>query len=161
MRGARDEDGYPVAGGSLIVRRRLRERDRHAAASGGILDPHADPFADHHRIGSSCEYGDVAPPGDAVPGLTADEAIAVYGAANPNFQLPEGATSQLGYYTAAVGDGTYRHKDQLAWGLTWHECIHSGELSESPSESILSCTFWMFLDANTGEGLEGEWQLGA
>ena len=101
-----------------------------------------------------------APPGDAVPGLTADEAIAVYEAANPNFQLPEGATSQLGYYTAAVGDGTYRHKDQLAWGLTWHECIHSGELSESPSESILSCTFWMFLDANTGEGLEGEWQLG-
>ena|SRR5436309_7393504 len=54
-----------------------------------------------------------APPGEAVPGLTADEAIAVYEAANPNFQLPEGATSQLGYYTAAVGDGTYATR--ISW----------------------------------------------
>jgi hypothetical protein len=44
-----------------------------------------------------------SPPGDAVPKLTADEAIAVYQAADPNLQLPDDATSQLGYFHRGFG----------------------------------------------------------
>jgi hypothetical protein len=61
--------------------------------------------------------------GDAQAELTAEGAVAVFEGVNPDFQLPDDATAQLGYYTAAVGDGTYRFEDRLAWGFTWHQCV--------------------------------------
>jgi hypothetical protein len=75
-------------------------------------------------------------------------------------ELQEDATNvQLGYLTAAVGDGTYTWKHQLAWGYTWDRpeiFAHS-----VPTDFPRSNTWWMFLDANTGDMLQGEWQLGA
>jgi hypothetical protein len=73
------------------------------------------------------------------------------------FKLPEDATTQLGLYTAAVGDGTYRYQEQLAWGISWPWCAVAAH--ELPADTHLPCTFWLFLDANRGEMLEGEWQL--
>jgi hypothetical protein len=97
-----------------------------------------------------------APPGDAQPQLTALEAIAVFQAVDSEFQLPDDATNQLGYYTAALGDGSYRYENRLAWGFTWHECAQP-QHEVSPG-TVMPCTRWLFLDANTGEMLELVWQ---
>jgi hypothetical protein len=98
-----------------------------------------------------------APPGDAQPKLTWSEAVAAFQVVDPVFKLPADATAQLGLYTAAVGDGTYRYKDRLAWGLSWHQC--AAPRHELPADTVVSCTAWLFLDANTGAMLEAEWQL--
>jgi hypothetical protein len=62
-------------------------------------------------------------------------------------------------YTAAVGDGTYRYNDQLAYGISWHWC--PGAAHQAPADVQLSWTFWLFLDANAGAMLEGVWQQGS
>ena len=73
-------------------------------------------------------------------------------------KLQDAADVELGYYTAAVGDGSYRFKDRLAWGYSWHEC---GDYAHDiPYPTKAPCTFWLFLDANTGEMLEEGWQQG-
>jgi hypothetical protein len=92
--------------------------------------------------------------------LTAEEAIAAFEAVNAEFQLPADSTAQLGFYTAAVGDGTYRYQDRLAWGISWHECAVAigGDIGPPPTPDLSACTAWLFLDANTGEMLEAAWQ---
>src|SRR5207248_7977521 len=54
--------------------------------------------------------------------LSADQAVSRYETQNSAFHLPRDATAQLGYYTAAVGDGSYRFHDRLAWGFSWPGC---------------------------------------
>jgi hypothetical protein len=103
-----------------------------------------------------------SPSGNQVPNLTEAEAIAKF-TASPDVHLPDDLTVQLGLYTAAVGDGTYRFKDELAWGISWNTCMSviGGDIaSPSPLDKV-PCTRWLFLDANTGEMLESEWQLGS
>jgi hypothetical protein len=97
-----------------------------------------------------------APPGNATPTLTSDEAIKSFQNVNPEFQLPDEATVALGLYSAAVGDGTYRYKDRLAWGYSWQQCARP-RAQPSP-DTVIPCTLWLFLDANTGEMLEATWQ---
>jgi len=97
-----------------------------------------------------------APPGNAKSALTAEEALAAFQKVDAEFELPIDATSQLGFYTASVGDGTYRFQDRLAWGFTWQQCAQPQH--EVSSDTVLPCTRWLFLDANTGEMLEIVWQ---
>jgi hypothetical protein len=99
------------------------------------------------------------PPGDAQPQLTSAEALAIFKAADPEFNpQQEELTAHLGFYTAAVGDGTYRFKHRLAWGYSVHWCaVYQHPVSPG---TVVPCTFWLFLDANTGEMLEGTWQQG-
>jgi hypothetical protein len=97
-----------------------------------------------------------APPGNAKSDLTAEEALAAFQKVDAEFELPVDATSQLGFYTASVGDGTYRFQDRLAWGFTWQQCAQP-QHDVSP-DTVLPCTKWLFLDANTGEMLELVWQ---
>jgi hypothetical protein len=96
-----------------------------------------------------------APPGDANPEISADDALAQFvSRAGGNF--PDDMTQQLGLYTAAVGDGTYRYQDQLAWGYSFPTgCAYAHDPGPS---APTRCVFWLFLDANTGEMLEGLFQ---
>jgi hypothetical protein len=90
--------------------------------------------------------------------LTASEALDAFAATDPEFtdSLSDALAIELGYYTAPVGDGTYRWKDQLAWGYSWDRVEPNPGLVQptyAPSH-----TFWLFLDANTGHMLEALWQ---
>src|SRR2546422_2432815 len=98
------------------------------------------------------------PPGGDQPKLTSSEALAMFEAADPEFNPPAEPTPQLGRYTDAVGDGTYLYKEQLAWGYTWHQC--APQFGNPPPDAVVSCTAWLFLDANTGEMFELTWQKG-
>src|SRR6266511_342413 len=94
------------------------------------------------------------PPPDAAPALTASDAVAHFQAVDPVFQVPDGTTATLGLYTAPVGDGSFRFRDRLAWGLLSPGCpmVHGG-FNAHPSPG--PCRgMWLFLDANTGEMLE-------
>jgi hypothetical protein len=91
-----------------------------------------------------------------LPGMTADEAIAAFQAVDSEFELAPDATIKLGLYTAAVGDGTYRYDNQLAWGISWHLCA---AYAHDYVPTHVPCTYWLFLDANTGAMLEAESQL--
>src|SRR5947199_351282 len=55
------------------------------------------------------------------PGLTVETAIERVRASDPLFSPPTNAVAYLGLYTEAVGDGTYRLRNQPAWGLTWKD----------------------------------------
>jgi hypothetical protein len=101
----------------------------------------------------------LAPDGPAK--LTSTQAFDAFLAEHPSFafKLSDATSVQLGYLTAAVGDGTYSWKDQLAWGFTWDRSeifAHS-----VPPDFPRSNTWWMFLDADTGSMLQSEWELGA
>jgi hypothetical protein len=93
------------------------------------------------------------PPQDATPALSAAEAIAEFQSVDKKFRLPADATSYLGVYTAPVGDGSYRFRDRLAWGIRWRGCPPSQGFVQ-PSLASSSCHEWLFLDANTGVMLE-------
>jgi hypothetical protein len=95
---------------------------------------------------------------DAPAKLAASEALAVYAKHNPEFtdSLSNALGVDLGYYTAPVGDGTYRWKDQLAWGYSWDRVEPNPGLVQPSSPP--SHSFWLFIDANTGKMLEATWQ---
>jgi hypothetical protein len=97
------------------------------------------------------------PPGDAQPQLTSSEAMAIFEQADPEFNPSAEPVAQLGLYTAYVANGTYRFKDALAWGFTWHQCAPTYGMAP-PVGAVVSCTAWLFLDANTGEMFELTWQ---
>lgn len=94
------------------------------------------------------------PPADAEPALTASDAVARFQAVDPVFEVPDGTTAALGVYTAPVGDGSFRFRDRLAWGLHSPGCpTAAGGPNAHPSPG--PCLgIWLFLDANTGEMLE-------
>jgi hypothetical protein len=104
-----------------------------------------------------------SPPGDEEPGLNSEEALNLFREANPAFtkQITEAG---LGLYTARSGDETFRFEDRLAWGYSWQECpppppVAPGMETPSSEESADSpCVGWLFLDADTGEMLEGLYQ---
>ncbi len=107
-------------------------------------------------------------PGSLDGVITSDEARAVYEKANPDFHPPADVTAQLGLYTAASGGDTYRYQDVLAWGYSWKGCppppapIPVADASPAPTAlSTETCVSWQFLDAHTGEQLEGVNQYGA
>ena len=111
-----------------------------------------DPGIDLHTLA-------LAP--NAPAELTSSEAFEVFLADHPGFifGLADATSAQLGYLTAAVGDGTYSLKDRLVWGYTFET---PGAFAHPvPSDYPRSHTWWVFLDANTGEELQTEWQLGA
>jgi hypothetical protein len=98
-------------------------------------------------------------PGDEAA-ITADGALALFKAVAPDFMVPEDATAQLGLYTVSSAWGEYAHKDQLSWGFSWHRCPSATEarhpgFTPSPDDP---CTFWLFLDAKTGEMLVAQYQ---
>jgi hypothetical protein len=91
-----------------------------------------------------------APP-NASSMLTPKQALARFESVDRAFRLTAGSTIWLGSYTAAVGDGTYRFQDRLAYGIRSHQCIPS----QNPGYTGPPlCTRWLFLDANTGKMLE-------
>jgi hypothetical protein len=95
------------------------------------------------------------PPGDAPPSLSADQALATYTTANAAADLPRDLTGQLGLVT---GDG---YAGRLAWGYSWRSCTSGVGGDVATTHPILSCTAWLFLDANTGTMLFATWQQGA
>ncbi|MDP9226838.1 MAG: hypothetical protein M3P18_23945, partial [Actinomycetota bacterium] len=110
-----------VAGSNLTMRRNL------------ILDPPIDS----ERF---------APP-NASPLLSPKQALTTFESIDRAYRLPAGSTIWLGSYTAAVGDGTYRFHDRLAYGIRSHQCIPS----QNPGYTGPTlCTRWLFLDADTG-----------
>ncbi len=98
-----------------------------------------------------------APP-NASPLLTAKQALVKFESVDGAFELPADSTIWLGTYTAAAGGGIYRFQDRLAYGIRYPQCIPpSNPFPVSPS--IISCTRWLFLDADTGKMLEDVDQL--
>jgi hypothetical protein len=97
---------------------------------------------------------------DAPAKLTAAEALAVFTAKDTEFtgSLSDALAVDLGYYTAPVGDGTYRWKDRLAWGYNWDQVMPWPGLVQPTYSYTPPHLFWLFLDANTGEMLEATWQ---
>ncbi len=87
--------------------------------------------------------------------LTAKGAIDRYERVNHVFKLPPDSTIWFGAYTAAVGDGTYRYHNQLAYGIEYHACIPSPDpfASATPTHPT-GCTRWLFLNAYTGKMME-------
>lgn len=113
-----------------------------------ILDPPVDQRQfDPPNVGDKAE-------------LTAEEALAAFEVVNREFNPPGDIDSYLGRYTAAIGDGTYRFEHRLAYGFTWHECMGFANRKWDPKATPAPCTFWLFLDANTGVMLEAGSQLG-
>jgi hypothetical protein len=96
------------------------------------------------------------PQGDVQPKLTWTDAVAAFQAVDPEFSLPADASAQLGLYTAAVGDGTYRQLDRLAWGISWHACGVPAHAVPTPIAQ--PCREWLFLDANTGMMVESMYE---
>jgi hypothetical protein len=98
------------------------------------------------------------PPDGTTPAMSSGEAIAAFQSVDPEFQLPPDAVTYLGLYTAETGGGGARFLNQLAWGVRFHRCeaLHH----QVPSATPVSCTEWLFLDANTGAMLETQWQQG-
>ncbi len=102
--------------------------------------------------------------------LSPSEAVAEFKAQNSEFAgVPDDGKAYLGRYTAWTGGKEFRYDHHLAWGITWRNCARGGALfpdskSTSPATATPSpsssppCTFWLFLDANTGEMLEATWQ---
>ena len=90
------------------------------------------------------------------PKLTADQALAKFKEVDRLFNPPSAMTSYLGYYTAPIGNGDYRFEHRLAWGYRWGPagCPSVGNPNAPPSPAG-QCYQWVFLDANTGEMLEG------
>ncbi len=107
-----------------------------------------------------------APP-NGVPALTAKQALTRFESVDRAFKLVPDSTIWLGTYTAAKGPSyyethTYRFRDRLAYGIRYHACTLPSEHpfeSVTPSPSVISCTRWLFLDANTGKMLEDLAQL--
>jgi hypothetical protein len=90
------------------------------------------------------------PPAGVQPALSASQAIAKFQSVNPAFSPPTDATVQLGLYSSVSYDNS------LAWGISYKECQASsfGPYMKPFKDPNASCTFWVFLDANTGEMLE-------
>lgn len=91
------------------------------------------------------------PPPGVQPALTSSEALTASG-----LEAPSNATVQLGSYTAAAGEGTYRWQNQLAWGFSWPQCAPLQH--DYGPETHVPCTLWLFIDADTGQMLEQAWQ---
>lgn len=92
--------------------------------------------------------------------ITANAALALFKTVAPDFIVPADASAQLGLYTVSSPSGEYAYKDQLAWGFSWHQCPTAAEarhanVTIAPDDP---CTFWLFLDANTGEMLVAHYQ---
>ena len=147
-----------ASGGVWITRSSSSELTVPAAGTGAqvsstlVLDP---PYNETQ----------FAPPSETdVPALTAAEALERFKEIVPGFRLLPDIRVQLGRYTAATGaPGIYRFRDRLAWGFSWHERKSArssrGTRPFTPPPND-PCTFWLFRDADTGEMLEGFYQLG-
>jgi hypothetical protein len=97
------------------------------------------------------------PPAGVMPALSAIEAAARFKSVDQAWSAPGEGTVQLGLYTSESG-----FSDRLAYGFRSHRCAPPPDnpLDRSPSPgSKPSCTFWLFLDANTGRMLEARWQV--
>jgi hypothetical protein len=99
------------------------------------------------------------PPAGSDEGILSwEDALALFQAADPGFVRQPDLQASLGLYTARSGDGSYRFKDTLSWGYSWHACPPSPPVApgaEVPSPEPSPCVAWLFLDARTGEMLEG------
>jgi hypothetical protein len=110
---------------------------------------------------SETDVNTVTPAPNAAAKLTSSDALDAFLTKNPGWQYKsdQPTSVQLGYLTTAVGDGTYTNKDRLVWGYTWN--IPEVFMHPVPTDIPRSHTWWLFLDANTGDMLLGEWQTGA
>ena len=102
------------------------------------------------------------PPADAVPAMTAQEAVDAF--AGKHVPIPDFVTVQLGLFTLPVGpdcgfecehnnivrgDMVYSSLNKLVWGFSSRVCPAG---SDRPA---WQCTQWDFIDANTGEYVAG------
>jgi hypothetical protein len=98
------------------------------------------------------------PPGSTdEPGLSAAQALQASG-----YQLPPDIQPEFhfGLFTSAIGNGDFNYQDRLAWGIDWHSCppYHVNPIHPDYSPTANPCIEWIFLDANSGAFLMGEWQ---
>jgi hypothetical protein len=106
------------------------------------------------------------PPADAAPAMTAEQAWANWetNAGATNTSIPSNTTVQLGLFTLPVGPDcgfecengnivqggmVYSALNQLAYGYSSSICPAGSSLPAT------QCTEWIFLDANTGEMING------
>jgi hypothetical protein len=124
------------------------------------------------KIGSQVGETFAAPPANAAPRLTAQQAYAKYIRHNDSSEttIPSNMTVRLGFLTLPVGpadkytrnlvtkDGiAYAVLDQLAYGYSWHSCpvymtLHHMSHPKTP------CIEWTFINANTGQQVVTTWQ---
>ena len=108
----------------------------------------AKHFALHGKVMSVDKLGhNLVIEHDAIPGLSASEAVALYKEFNQAFRLQPGTRAYLGRYTGALNPG---FGTRLAWGYASDGCPNH------PDRPLSSrCTAWLFLDANTGRMIVG------
>jgi hypothetical protein len=102
------------------------------------------------------------PPADAVPTMTAREALDAF--ERRHVAIPGFVTAQLGLFTLPVGpdcgpecehnnivrgDMVYSWLNKLVWGFSSSVCPAGSDRPE------WQCTQWDFIDANTGEYVAG------
>jgi len=102
------------------------------------------------------------PPADAVPAMTAQEAVDAY--AGKHVRIPDYVTVQFGLYTLPVGPDcgpecehnnvvrgnmVYSWLNKLVYGFSRRVCPAGSDRPE------WQCTQWDFIDANTGEFVSG------
>ena len=102
------------------------------------------------------------PPADAVPTMTAREALDAF--ERRHVPIPDSVTVQLGLFTLPVGpdcgfecehgnivrgDMVYSSLNKLVWGFSSPVCPAGSDRPE------WQCTQWDFIDANTGEYVAG------
>jgi len=104
-----------------------------------------------------------APPADAAPKLTVQQAVDTY-TGQSNFQVPDGVSVALGLLTRPIGPdiGPSSQKgDAVINGIAYefYERLAYGFMRDfRPPGSTLpdwKGQQWLFLDANTGQHLEG------
>jgi len=102
------------------------------------------------------------PPADAVPTMTAREALDAF--ERRHVPIPDSVTVQLGLFTLPVGPDcgfecehgnivrgnmVYSSLNQLVWGFSRRVCPAGSDRPE------WQCTAWDFIDANTGRYVAG------
>lgn len=96
------------------------------------------------------------------------DAFQVY-AHTDTWSLPDDATITEGYLTLPLGahtPGEYTAKHQLVYAYKWHQCgptaipVPAPDAKTTPTQVETPaplCTSWTFLDATTGELIDGTW----
>ncbi len=87
--------------------------------------------------------------------MTSDEALAAFKKVAPDYTAADDATALFGMYTAMSGPDSYRFRDQLAWGYHSESVCPPSPNPVDGEQKPAVCDDWLFLDATTGEMLEG------
>lgn len=100
--------------------------------------------------------GDEFVPTNVSAAMSSQDAIAAFKEADSEYSPPSDATVQLGLLTTGPEDGSYGVYQRAAYLILGGPCIRTSVLiGSSPQPMPDGCQMALFLDANTGEMLEG------